>query len=153
MVDGHPPTPASRSASGYCPGVRCGWGHRVCRLSGRASLRAAAGSELDARAVCYHVSVAKGQTRLLPTDDDLPDLYAFVTAIGVCNAMDDIHREHLTYAQMTELNPIIGNAICTARYDLLRSPAKVIASNRSTRLLRRGARGRLQWNAQPEVGP
>lgn len=35
-------------------------------------------------------------------------------AIVVRNAMENFHREHLTDAQMKELNPIIRNAICSA---------------------------------------
>ena len=37
-------------------------------------------------------------------------------AIVVRNAMEDFHCEHLSDAQMKELNPIIRNAIYTAIY-------------------------------------
>src|SRR5215216_3852379 len=45
-----------------------------------------------------------------------------IIAMAVRNAMEDFHCQHLSDAQMKELNPIIRNAVCTAlhavkRYD------------------------------------
>ena len=41
---------------------------------------------------------------------------AMVVAMAVRNAMENFHCQHLSDAQMQELNPIIRNAICTALY-------------------------------------
>ncbi len=41
------------------------------------------------------------------------DLSMYI-AMVVRNAMEDFHRDHLSDAQMKELNMIIRNAICTA---------------------------------------
>ncbi|MBW4419839.1 MAG: hypothetical protein KME13_11490 [Myxacorys californica WJT36-NPBG1] len=41
---------------------------------------------------------------------------AMVIAIAIRNEMEDFHCEHLTDAQMEELNPLIRNAIATALY-------------------------------------
>ncbi|MBP7936463.1 MAG: hypothetical protein KA354_17630 [Phycisphaerae bacterium] len=35
-------------------------------------------------------------------------------AMVIRNAMEDFHHEHLTDAQMKQLNPIIRNVVCTA---------------------------------------
>ncbi|MBW4443096.1 MAG: hypothetical protein KME10_18020 [Plectolyngbya sp. WJT66-NPBG17] len=43
---------------------------------------------------------------------------AMIIAIYVRNEMEDFHCEHLSDAQMKELNPIIRNAIATALYGI-----------------------------------
>lgn len=42
--------------------------------------------------------------------------YTFFVAMVIRNAMEDFHCEHLSDKQMTELNPIIRNAVYTALY-------------------------------------
>ena len=41
-------------------------------------------------------------------------VFASYVAMVVRNALEGFHCEHLTDEQMSELNPIIRNAICTA---------------------------------------
>ncbi|MEP0980645.1 hypothetical protein NC980_08755 [Leptolyngbya sp. AS-A5] len=43
---------------------------------------------------------------------------AMIIAMYVRNEMEDFHCQHLSDAQMRELNPIIRNAIATALYML-----------------------------------
>lgn len=54
--------------------------------------------------------------RLSKTDKDT----AMLIAMYIRNEMEDFHCQHLSDAQMRELNPIIRNAIATAFY-MLRS--------------------------------
>lgn len=54
-------------------------------------------------------------------DEQLETSLRFQTkyiAIVIRNAMEDFHCEHLTDAQMKELNPIIRNAVFTALYSM-----------------------------------
>lgn len=56
-----------------------------------------------------------------PVDKQLQDSLrwqAKLIAIVVRNAMEDFHCEHLSDAQMKELNPIIRNAVYTALYSI-----------------------------------
>jgi hypothetical protein len=52
---------------------------------------------------------------------------AAVVAMNVRNRMEDFHCEHLTDAQMHELNPIIRNAIYEALVALSEEDAKALA--------------------------
>lgn len=56
--------------------------------------------------------MAKKRHRLSKTDKDV----ANIVAMYVRNEMEDFHVQHLTDAQMKELNPIIRNAIAAALY-------------------------------------
>jgi Plasmid pRiA4b ORF-3-like protein len=63
----------------------------------------------------------KTRSRRLTTKPELTDdtrQMAMIIAMAVRNAMEDFHCQHLSDAQMRDLNPIIRNAICTALHAL-----------------------------------
>lgn len=51
-----------------------------------------------------------------PPLDEGTQTYALYLAMVVRNAMENFHVQHLSDAQMRELNPIIRNALATALY-------------------------------------
>lgn len=48
---------------------------------------------------------------LLRNDQEKMKLFSKIIALGIRNEMEDFHMEHLTDAQMKELNPVIRNAV------------------------------------------
>jgi hypothetical protein len=58
--------------------------------------------------------MAKRRPRLLKDTKQT----AMLVAMTIRNAMEDFHIQHLSDAQMKELNPIIRNAVATALYAL-----------------------------------
>lgn len=64
--------------------------------------------------------------RLTKPDQDTRQTAMYI-AIVVRNAMEDFHVQHLSDAQMRELNPLIRNAICTALHALRSTDHSVAA--------------------------
>ncbi len=59
------------------------------------------------------------------SDDSNKDMAKYITAVVNSN-IHDFHAEHLTDAQMEQLNPLIKNAIYTALHSLFKENRTVV---------------------------